>query len=243
MSLKRKRMKITTVIIDDEPLAIEIIKKYCQSIDYLELAGTFTNPVEGMSFINANKVDLLFTDIEMPVLTGLEMLGTLNARPKVIFTTAYPQFAIDGFEMDAVDYLVKPISYGRFLRAINKLNPKTPALAPSLPAEQRISGAPYIFVKSDYESVKIVIDEIKYIEGLKDYLKIHMANNKYVLTLSNFKTLLSKLPENTFIRIHNSYVVNLRYVEAIQRNKVIIDQKRLPIGETYKTGFLEKIRL
>lgn len=236
-------MKITTVIIDDEPLAIDIIEKYCQSIDYIEVLATFTNPVEGMKFINNNKVDLLFLDIEMPMLSGLEIVGTLKVCPRLIFTTAYPQFAIEGFEMDAIDYMVKPVSYKRFLKAVNKLDPKI--ISTQQPPALALAQAPsrFLFVKSDYESVKIVIDDIKYIEGLKDYLKIHLADNRYVLTLSNFKNLMEKLPDETFIRIHNSYAVNLKFVEAIQRNKVIIEKQRLPISETYKNNFLQRIRL
>lgn len=236
-------MKITTVIIDDEPLAVDIIKNYCESVDFIDLLATFTNPLEGMKFINNNKVDLLFLDIEMPLLTGLEIIDTFKARPNIIFTTAYPQFAIEGFEVDAIDYLVKPVPYKRFLKAVNKLDPKTFA-TPHTPTTAVVQN-PYrfLFVKSDYESVKIVIDDIKYIEGLKDYLKIHLADSRYVLTLSNFKNLMEKLPVENFIRIHNSYAVNLKYVEAIQRNKIIIDKQRLPISETYKNSFLQKIKL
>jgi DNA-binding LytR/AlgR family response regulator len=236
-------MKITTVIIDDEPLAIDIIEKYCQSIDHIEVLATFTNPVAGMKFINNNKVDLLFLDIEMPMLSGIEIIHTLKVSPRLIFTTAYPQFAIEGFEMDAIDYLVKPVSYKRFLKAVNKLDPKI--ISTQQPPALALVQAPsrFLFVKSDYESVKIVIDDIKYIEGLKDYLKIHLADNRYVLTLSNFKNLMEKLPYETFIRIHNSYAVNLKFVEAIQRNKVIIEKQRLPISETYKNNFLQRIRL
>jgi DNA-binding LytR/AlgR family response regulator len=236
-------MKIATVIIDDEPLAIDIIKNYCQTVDYIELLATFTNPLEGMKFINNNKVDLLFLDIEMPLLSGLEIIDTFKSRPNIIFTTAYPQFAIEGFEVDAIDYLVKPVPYKRFLKAVNKLDPKT-FTAPQATLNTYVQNPnKFLFVKSDYESVKIVIEDIKYIEGLKDYLKIHLADSRYVLTLSNFKNLMEKLPEESFIRIHNSYAVNLKYVEAIQRNKIIIDKQRLPISETYKSSFLQKIRL
>lgn len=236
-------MKITTVIIDDEPLAIDVIKNYCESVDFIDLLATFTNPLEGMKFINNNKVDLLFLDIEMPLLTGLEIIDTFKSKPNIIFTTAYPQFAIEGFEVDAIDYLVKPVPYKRFLKAVNKLDPKTFAV-PHTPVTALVQNPNrFMFVKSDYESVKIVIDDIKYIEGLKDYLKIHLADSRYVLTLSNFKNLMEKLPVENFIRIHNSYAVNLKYVETIQRNKVIIDKQRLPISETYKNSFLQKIKL
>jgi len=182
----------------------------------------------------------------MPLLTGIEFIDTLKIRPQFIFTTAYPQFAIDGFELEALDYLVKPIAYTRFLKSVNKFtyqaskneNKKQPLIV----QKQELSDK-FLFVKSDYESLKIFIDDIKYIEGLKDYLKINLNSGKSVLTLSNFKNLLEKLPEQNFMRVHNSYIVNLQYINSIQRNRIIIDQKRIPISETYKKLFFERIKL
>jgi DNA-binding LytR/AlgR family response regulator len=212
----------------------------------IELLGCFTNPVEAMKFVTSKTVDLIFLDIEMPLLTGIEFIDTLKIRPQFIFTTAYPQFAIDGFELEALDYLVKPIAYTRFLKSVNKFtyqaskneNKKQPLIV----QKQELSDK-FLFVKSDYESLKIFIDDIKYIEGLKDYLKINLNSGKSVLTLSNFKNLLEKLPEQNFMRVHNSYIVNLQYINSIQRNRIIIDQKRIPISETYKKLFFERIKL
>lgn len=239
-------MKIRTVILDDEPLAIDVIKNYCDTMPDIELLGCFTNPVEAMKFVTSKTVDLIFLDIEMPLLTGIEFIDTLKIRPQFIFTTAYPQFAIDGFELEALDYLVKPIAYTRFLKSVNKFtyqaskneNKKQPLVV----QKQELSDK-FLFVKSDYESLKIFIDDIKYIEGLKDYLKINLNSGKSVLTLSNFKNLLEKLPEQNFMRVHNSYIVNLQYINSIQRNRIIIDQKRIPISETYKKLFFERIKL
>ncbi|MBA9071907.1 DNA-binding LytR/AlgR family response regulator [Flavobacterium gossypii] len=239
-------MKIRTVILDDEPLAIDVIKNYCDTMPDIELLGCFTNPVEAMKFVTSKTVDLIFLDIEMPLLTGIEFIDTLKIRPQFIFTTAYPQFAIDGFELEALDYLVKPIAYTRFLKSVNKFtyqaskneNKKQPLIV----QKQELSDK-FLFVKSDYESLKIFIDDIKYIEGLKDYLKINLNSGKSVLTLSNFKNLLEKLPEQNFMRVHNSYIVNLQYINSIQRNRIIIDQKRIPISETYKKLFFERIKL
>lgn len=239
-------MKIRTVILDDEPLAIDVIKNYCDTMPDIELLGCFTNPVEAMKFVTSKTVDLIFLDIEMPLLTGIEFIDTLKIRPQFIFTTAYPQFAIDGFELEALDYLVKPIAYTRFLKSVNKFtyqaskneNKKQPLIV----QKQELSDK-FLFVKSDYESLKIFIDHIKYIEGLKDYLKINLNSGKSVLTLSNFKNLLEKLPEQNFMRVHNSYIVNLQYINSIQRNRIIIDQKRIPISETYKKLFFERIKL
>lgn len=212
----------------------------------IELLGCFTNPVEAMKFVTSKTVDLIFLDIEMPLLTGIEFIDTLKIRPQFIFTTAYPQFAIDGFELEALDYLVKPIAYTRFLKSVNKFtyqaskndNKKQPLIV----QKQELSDK-FLFVKSDYESLKIFIDDIKYIEGLKDYLKINLNSGKSILTLSNFKNLLEKLPEQNFMRVHNSYIVNLQYINSIQRNRIIIDQKRIPISETYKKLFFERIKL
>lgn len=240
-------MKLKTVIIDDEPLAIDIIKNYCDSVAHIEVISCFTNPVEAMNFINANTVDLIFLDIEMPLLSGLEFIDTLKHKPQFIFTTAYPQFAINGFEMEAVDYLIKPISYIRFLKSVNKVklpgHDKPAALQPGTIVNNTSTEDTFLFVKSEHESLKIFITEIKFIEGLKDYLKINLSNGKYVLTLSNFKNLMERLPEKSFIRVHNSYIVNLNYVNSVQRNRVIIDTTRIPISESYKKLFFERIKI
>lgn len=239
-------MEIKTVIIDDEPLAVEVIQNYCNTLPEISVLKCFNNPVEALGFIHKNSVDLVFLDIQMPQLTGLEFIDTLAYKPMVIFTTAYPQYAVEGFELEALDYLVKPISYKRFLKAFNKVNPvKEESFA--LPAPPFLQSNPpednFVFVKAEYGSVKIFVSEITYIQGLKDYLKINLNNGKYVLTLSNFKSLMDKLPEKMFIRVHNSYVVNLSYVDSVQRNRIIIDTLRIPVSESYKKSFFERLGL
>ena len=243
-------MKIKTIIIDDEPLAIDVIKNYCDSIDDIEVVKCFTNPVEAMGFVSSNPVDLIFLDIEMPLLTGIEFIDTLKTKPLFVFTTAYPQFAVEGFELEANDYLIKPISYKRFLKTVHKIihsfGQNTNVLPRMFAADSLENSAHadrFLFVKSDYESLKIFIDDIVYIEGLKDYLKINLSNGKSVLTLSNFKNLLERLPQNNFLRVHNSYVVNLGYINSIQRNRILIGQQRLPISETYKKQFFDRIKI
>ena len=241
-------MNLKTVIIDDEPLAIDVIKNYCATVTHIEVISYFTNPVEAMNFINTNAVDLIFLDIEMPLLSGIEFIDTLKNKPQFIFTTAYPQFAINGFELEAVDYLIKPISYIRFLKSVNKVKlPGQEKQHTALQPETIISGTAtedtFLFVKSEHESLKIFISEIKYVEGLKDYLKINLSSGKYILTLSNFKNLMERLPEKTFIRVHNSYIVNLNYVNSVQRNRIIIDAARIPISESYKKQFFERIKI
>lgn len=238
-------MKIKAIIVDDEPLAIEILKKYSDTIDYLEILGTFTNPLEAIRFISKEAIDLIFLDIEMPMINGVDLVESLKTKPNIIFTTAFPQYAVDGFNLDAVDYLLKPISYKRFLKAINKtfngVNQKEEIN--DNPIFVNNSENKFIFVKSDYENIKVTIQDIKYIEGLKDYLKIHLSTNKSILTLSNFSSIIEKIDNQDFIRVHNSYVVNLNYIKSIQKNRILIDTIRIPISETYKKEFFEKIRL
>lgn len=237
-------MSIRTVIIDDEPLAIEVIKSYCESLSEMELLATFSSPVEAMTYINSNVVDLVFLDIEMPLLNGMELVETLQYRPQIVFTTAYPQFALEGFELDACDYLIKPVPYKRFLKAVNKVKKLVPTdVASDIAKTSEITEKQYIFIKSEYESLKIFADDIKYVESLRDYLKIHLNNGKNVLTLSNFKNLMEKLPEKTFSRVHNSYVVNISYINSIQRNRVLIDSNRIPVSDTYKKAFFDKIKM
>ncbi|RZJ67644.1 MAG: response regulator transcription factor [Flavobacterium sp.] len=237
-------MSIKTVIIDDEPLAIEVIKSYCESLQEIELLATFSSPVEAMTYINSNAVDLVFLDIEMPLLNGMELVETLQYRPQIVFTTAYPQFALEGFELDACDYLIKPVPYKRFLKAVNKVRKLVSTEATSdVIKNTESTEKQYIFIKSEYESLKIFADDIKYVESLRDYLKIHLTSGKHILTLSNFKNLMDKLPENTFFRVHNSYVVNISYINSIQRNRVLIDNNRIPVSDTYKKAFFEKIKM
>lgn len=238
-------MTIKTVIIDDEPLAIDVIKNYCDTIPDIEVIHCFTNPVEAMGFINKNTVDLIFIDIEMPLLSGIEFIDTLKVKCQFIFTTAYPQFAIDGFELEAVDYLVKPISYIRFLKAFNKVDKGQQAtpIATNSQLDSNSNDDNFLFIKSEHESVKVFVSDIKYIEGLKDYLKINLSTGKYILTLSNFKNMMDKLPDSTFIRVHNSYIVNLKCITSVQRNRIMIDDYRIPISESYKKSFFERINI
>jgi DNA-binding LytR/AlgR family response regulator len=239
-------MKIKAIIIDDEPLAIDVLKNFSDTIEHLEIKGTFTNALDAIKFLSENKIDLIFLDIEMPIINGVDLVEALNHKPNIIFTTAFPQYAVEGFNLDAVDYLLKPISYKRFLKAINKLPVATNQQANPVqlaPAVVSSNENKFIFVKSDYENLKINVQDIKYIEGLKDYLKINLVNDKSVLTLSNFASLMDKISNPDFIRVHNSYLVNLNYIKSIQKNRILIGDKRIPISETYKKEFFEKIKL
>lgn len=230
------------IIIDDEPLAIEIIASYCKSMGSLNVLKTFPNAIDALNYINSDaNIDLIFCDIEMPNISGIDFIKSLQGTiPSIIFTTAYPQYALEGYELSIVDYLVKPIPFPRFVKAVNKVRPLQQFKAPETVVNLSSTGSnhnssdAFIFVKSEYENVRISLANILYIEGLKDYLKIHIKDSKSVLTLMNFKSIQAKLPEKGFLRVHRSYIVNIDKIKSIQKNKVIINNVRIPIGESYK---------
>ncbi len=236
------------IIIDDEPLALGIIKSYCDDMGGIQVLNTFTNPLESIEFIHRGEVDLVFLDIEMPQISGIEFVKSLDKRPYFIFTTAYPQYAIDGFDLHAVDYLVKPIPFPRFVKAINRAKELIALKANASMEENNLASADglfassrYIFVKSDYGNVKIGLQEIKYIQGLKDYLKINLADRKPILTLMNFKDMETKLASTDFIRVHRSFIINVNAVESIQKSKILIGGERIPIGESYRADLMKRI--
>lgn len=239
------------IIIDDEPLAIDVLMDYCRKLDFVELEGTFTNPLEAISVIKEKKIDLIFCDIEMPQINGIDFITSLDNTPMFIFTTAYSQYAVEGFNLNAIDYLVKPIPYNRFIKAISrakevmayKKNTVNDNVFPSH-GETATATPKYIFVKAEYESVKINLDDIEYIQGLKDYLKIHVSGtNKAILTLMSFKEILDKLPNHQFLRVHKSFVVNISCIRTVQRNRIVINDVRIPIGESYKSSFFHMLGL
>lgn len=218
-------MKAKCIVVDDEHPAREVLRDYLNRIDFIELVGTCQNAIEANSFLQKNKVDLIFLDINMPELSGIEWIRSLSHPPKVVFTTAYREFAADGFELEAVDYLVKPISFQRFLKACNK------AIASPALAEE------FFFIKSNQQLLKIFFDEILYIEGLKDYVAIHTVQRKYMALIS-LKNVEQKLPQNRFMRIHRSTIVALEKITAIEGNTVRIgvtalDVSREMTGELY----------
>lgn len=236
------------IIIDDEPLAIDVIESYLLQIGGIEIIAKCTNPLDAITMLSKNQVDLVFLDIQMPNLTGIDLVKTVHNIPQFIFTTAYPQYAIDAFNLNATDYLVKPIPFQRFLKAVSKAKEKHELEhhqdRPNVVAANPQESAPvndFIFVKSEYENIKIGVNNIKYVQGLKDYIKLYVKDsNKPVLTLSNFKVIQEKLP-NYFIRVHRSFIVNINYIRAVQKTKIVIDDVRIPIGETYKNEVLERL--
>jgi len=222
---------ITCIAIDDEPLALEILKKYISKIYFLELKGIFTDPFEAKKMLDEYPVDLVFLDIQMPDINGIEFSRELDKKSSaVIFTTAYSEYAVEGFNVDAIDYLLKPIEYDRFLKAVYKAKEYIDYLS-----NQELQEG-YIFVKSDYQMVKINVKDILYIEGLDDYIKIYLPQ-KSILTLMTLKTIIQKLSPKEFLRVHRSYIVPVSKIEHISKSKIKIADKEIPIGISYSEGF------
>jgi len=220
---------IRCIAIDDEPLALDIIENYISKLPELQLEGRYTNPLEALEVLNKNTIDLLFLDIQMSELSGIQLLKALPNPPIVIFTTAYQKYALEGYELNVADYLLKPIPFERFLKAVNKVKDLL-SLQKNTTEQNPLKD--FIFVKSDYQMVKINLDDIIYIEGLKDYVKI-FAGTKPIFAHQNMKSIESKLT-NDFLRIHKSYIISLKKIEAVQKNMVKIAGIELPVGEIYK---------
>ena len=224
------------VAIDDEPLALQLVKGYVEKTPTLELAGAFDNPVEAVAFIQSADVDLVLLDIQMPDLTGTELARVIAGGPKVIFTTAYEKYALEGFRLDAVDYLLKPFSYAEFLRAVQKAERLTGAERSQLPALEVNND--FLFIKSESRIRRINFSEIHYIEGLKDYVKIWLKDEKKpVLSISTLKALEARLPGDRFMRVHRSYIVNLETVKVIERGRIVFGEVRIPVTEQYIENF------
>ncbi|MBC5837156.1 LytR/AlgR family response regulator transcription factor [Flavobacterium muglaense] len=234
------------VIIDDEPLAVDLIKEFVSKVDTLELVNTFNNAIDAISIINQSNVDLIFLDIEMPHFSGIDFINAIDKKPLIIFTTAYSEYAVEGFNLGAVDYLVKPIPFHRFLKSVMRaqqiFNPQQIAAPATLITTPEIEQD-FMFVRAEYENVKLNFEDILYIEGLKDYVKIYTTDQKYTLTLISLIKLENLLSTKGFARIHRSYIINIKHVKSIQKNKVVIAEKRIPISESYKNSFFEKINL
>ncbi|MEI6124003.1 MAG: LytTR family DNA-binding domain-containing protein [Bacteroidota bacterium] len=237
-------MNINCVAIDDEPLALDIIADYCDNISYLNLQGTYTSPVHAIEFLKSNKVDLLFLDIQMEQLTGIQLLNVIKSKPLVVFTTAYDSFAMMGYELDVVDYLLKPISFERFLKATNKVfeklqseKPIAPEHKPSAPENMKHD---YFFVKTDSKMQKVNLNDILYVEGQCDYLKI-VTEHERIMTLMSFKKMEDILPGEHFFRTHKSYIVALSKIEFVERNRIKIKDQYIPIAEGRAKLFFKAI--
>jgi two-component system, LytTR family, response regulator LytT len=227
---------IKTIAIDDEPLALKLVKGYIEKTPFLELVGTFDNPLSAMEFLNDNPVQLIFLDIQMPDLTGTEFARTLQSNSKIIFTTAYEKFALEGFRLEAVDYLLKPFGYEDFFVAAQKARKLIDLEEKS--RTQIESNNEFLFLKSEYKIRRIDFNDIIYIEGLKDYIKVFLINEpKAILSLSTLKSIESKLPDSKFMRVHRSFIVNLKRIHTIDRARIVFGEVYIPISEQYKEKF------
>lgn len=237
-------MIINCITVDDEPLALDKIREYIKRIGYLNLLESFDNALDALHFMKNNKVDLVFLDIQMEELTGIQMLESLKEKPQVILTTAYDEYALKGYELDVCDYLLKPISFQRFLRACEKVYDllfpiKKPDISIPDPASSEAKKG-YFFVKNGNITQKINFEDILFVEGMKDYLRIWTTKER-VMTLLSFKKLEEALPSAGFKRIHKSYLISLDKIESIERNHVKIGEESLPIGDSYRREFFEVI--
>lgn len=224
---------ITCLAVDDEPPALDVVTRHIAAIPSLRLAGTCMNAVQALAMLQQQSIDLLFLDIQMPQILGTQFIRTLKNPPKVIFTTAYRKFAVEGFELDAVDYLLKPITFERFLKAVNKIT-SLPALeTPPSPAKNEAVSERFIHLRADRKVQKIALDDIIYIESLKDYCKI-ITTSKRIITRQAISSIESSLPAGDFIRIHRSYIVSLNKIESYTNDLIEIARQELPIGRMYR---------
>lgn len=235
--------KISCIAIDDEPLALGLMVSYIKKTPFLELQGEFDNPIDAMEYLQDNSVQLIFLDIQMPDLTGVEFAATLPENSKVIFTTAYDKYALEGFRLHALDYLLKPISYKVFMESAMHAKKHFDSL------EVAPSGSPidnednYLFIKADYQIQRIEYSDILYLEGLKDYVKLYTESaSKPIVFHATMKSVEEKLPSSKFMRIHRSYIVALNKIKTIERDRVLFGKERIPISKQYKPTFDEFIK-
>jgi two-component system LytT family response regulator len=230
-------MKIRCQIIEDEPMASKLLQLYVSKLPVLQLIAASDNPVHALESLKTNPVDLLFLDIRMPEMTGLALLELLPNRPLAILTTAFSEFALESYELDVVDYLKKPITFERFVKAVGKAEQR---LQLTVSAKEKSGGTEYIFIKEGTRFVKVNIDAILFIEGLKNYVAIHTATQKLV-SLHRLKVLEDQLPTDKFIRVHNSYIVAKGAISSVKENEICVGAARVPIGETYLKPFMDFI--
>ncbi|MFZ4523629.1 MAG: LytR/AlgR family response regulator transcription factor [Bacteroidales bacterium] len=234
-------MKIPCIAIDDEPLAVKKISAYIQKTPFLELVAECRSAFEAMEIISNCKIKLIFIDINMPDLSGLEFVRSLADKPYIVFTTAYSEYAVEGFQVDATDYLLKPITYSSFLKAANKVKNLIDLTANSQ-KESIKATVSQLFVKSEYKLIRIELDDIKYIESQHEYIKIHLINGTPVITQLSMKAIEEQLPSDRFMRVHRSFIVSLKRISVIERNRIVFDGKvHIPVSDQYKEKFQEYI--
>ncbi|MDX5482818.1 MAG: response regulator transcription factor [Hymenobacteraceae bacterium] len=234
-------MKYSCLIVDDEPMARKLLQEYVQKLPFLQLNASCASALEAMQQLQQHRVDLLFLDINMPEVSGITLLRTLSQKPKVIFTTAFSEYAVQGFELDATDYLLKPITFDRFLKAVSKATSAAAHAPVAVPvaAEQPES----LFLREGSKVIRLPLHDILYIEGLKDYVSIYTRSQGKVVSLQRLKHLEEQLPPGRFIRIHNSYIIHVEQVDSLYRQKVLVGERSIPVGDTYRQRFLDFLRL
>lgn len=225
--------KIRCAIVDDEPLVLNLLENYVAKTPSLVLCGAYSNAINALEGLKTEPVDLIFLDIQMPDLSGMEMAKIISPETRIVFTTAFEQYAVDGYKVNALDYLLKPVSYPEFLQTVEKA---------AKWFSRREARQDSIFVKSDYRLVQIKFSDILYIEGLRDYLKIHLAHETSpVLTLMSMKSMEAGLPSDKFIRVHKSFIINKTWIEAVDRGRIVIGKTSIPVGDNYKANFQKSI--
>ena len=229
-------MTIKCIAIDDEPLALKQISSYIERTPSLELVASLSNASDAYHVLESKEVDLLFLDINMPEISGMDFAKSLKQDIGIIFTTAYTEYAVEGFKVNAIDYILKPIGYDSFMAAVQKAKKR---LAQYKTAPEEIDGDnDYLFIKSEYKIIRIELSNITYIEGMREYVRIHLSGQKPVITLLSFKKLMEKLPHEKFMRVHRSYIVNLKKINTIERMRIILDDDvRIPVSDQYKETF------
>ena len=226
----------TCVVIDDEPLAIKLLESYIDKLDKLDLKKSFTNPLEALSFLQENRVDIIFCDIQMPELNGIQLAKLTGAKSHVIFTIAYAEYAVEGFELNAVDYLVKPITFERFLKSVERV------LNRNASNESELNQSEFIFVKTEYRHQKVNFSDIKYLKSFGDYVQIYNKDSK-IMTLENLKHFEQTLPTDRFMRIHRSYIIALDKIDFVEKSRVFVDGESISISATYLDTFRNKMGL
>ncbi len=233
-------MKLRCIIVEDEPLARNLLADYVRKVTYLELIEACSTPLRALEVLKNNTVDLMFLDIQMPEITGITLLKTLQKKPLVILTTAYSEYALESYDLDVVDYLLKPVTFDRFLKAVDRASQRMrgPADTAPPPAPASDPGNPFVFIKDGTRLVKVNYDDILFVEGLKDYVTIVTKTQK-IVSLQRLKSLEEQLPADKFIRIHHSYIIALKAVDSIRKGEVQIGAHLIPISDTYRKAFRE----
>ncbi len=225
---------ITAIAIDDEPLALAVIKTFCQKVDFINLNRTFTETGAALKYLEDNPVDLLFLDINMPAISGIDFYKKISQSTMAIFTTAYGEYAVECFNLSAIDYLLKPFEFTRFQKAVEKAKEYQTFFA-----HKENASSQYLFVRADYSLVKVVFSDILYIEGLDNYIKIHFENNKSLLVRMSMKSVSEKLPPREFIRVHRSFIIQLHKVKSVRNKTIYLDKTEIPIGTNYVDDVLK----